>query len=56
MHKFDVSLEFKEDDGRGNFSTSPKDKNVFKLRCNLEKKIVITVTQLGTGEELHVER
>lgn len=53
--RFNVALEFKEDDGRNNFHTVPKDKNVFKLRCNVEKKIVITVQQIS-NKELKIER
>ena len=56
VFKFDVALEFKEDDGKGGFSACPKDKSVFKLRCNIEKKIVITVSQLNYGRELKIER
>ena len=53
---FDVSLEFKEDDGKGNFSTVPKDKNVFKLRKDVEKKLCIVVTQITNNKELKIER
>ena len=53
--RFNVALEFKEDDGKGNFHTCPKDKNVFKLRCNVEKKIVLTVQQIS-NKELKIER
>ncbi len=53
---FDVSLEFKEDDGKGNFSTVPKDKNVFKLRKDVEKKLCISVTQVTNNKELKIER
>ena len=56
QHRFNVALEFKEEDGKGGYSTSPKDKNVFKLRCDLEKKLVITVSQLTQGRELQIER
>lgn len=52
---FDVSLEFKEDDGKGNFTTVPKDKNVFKLRRDVEKKLCILVTQIS-NKELKIER
>lgn len=52
---FVVSLEFKEDDGKGNFSTCPKDKNVFKFRCNNERKILVSVGQTGPTE-LKIER
>ena len=53
---FDVSLEFKEDDGKGNFSTVPKDKNVFKLRKDVEKKLCIVVNQITNNKELKIER
>jgi len=52
---FTVSLEIKEDDGKGNFSYCPKDKNVFKFRCNNEKKLFISVSQTG-ARELQIER
>ena len=54
--RFHVALEFREYDGKGNFVTCPKDKNVFKLRCNVEKRIVITVLQLSHARELKIER
>ena len=54
--RFHVALEFREFDGKGNFVTCPKDKNVFKLRCNVEKRIVITVLQLSHARELKIER
>ena len=53
---FGVSLEFKEEDGKGNFSTVPKDKNVFKLRKDVEKKLCIVVTQISNNKELKIER
>lgn len=52
---FSVSLEFKEDDGKNNLTTCPKDKNIFKFRSNYEKKIVINVSQTG-DTELMIER
>jgi len=56
MFRFSVSLDFKEDDGKGNFVTCPRDKHVFKLRCNLQKKTVICVTQTSPGRILKIER
>jgi len=56
VFQFHVSLEFRELDVKGNFTPCPKDKNVFKLRCNVEKKIVITVVQTSHTRELKVER
>uniref|UniRef100_A0A8D1QE96 Rab GTPase-activating protein 1 n=2 Tax=Sus scrofa TaxID=9823 RepID=A0A8D1QE96_PIG len=50
---FSVSLEIKEDDGKGYFSAVPKDKDrqCFKLRQGIDKKIVIYVQQT-TNKEL----
>lgn len=53
---FSVALEFKEMDAKGNFVACPKDKNVFKLRCNVEKKICIVVAQSNQSRELKIER
>ncbi|XP_006918006.1 rab GTPase-activating protein 1 isoform X1 [Pteropus alecto] len=54
---FSVSLEIKEDDGKGYFSAVPKDKDrqCFKLRQGIDKKIVINVQQT-TNKELAIER
>ncbi|XP_062989923.1 rab GTPase-activating protein 1-like isoform X2 [Elgaria multicarinata webbii] len=54
---FSVSLEVKEDDGKGNFSPVPKDREkfYFKLKQGLEKKVVITVQQTS-NKELAIER
>ena len=52
---FAVNLDFKEEDGKGGFTPCPRDKNVFKLRCNLDKQIAITVSQTA-GKELKIER
>ncbi|XP_073499497.1 rab GTPase-activating protein 1-like isoform X1 [Phyllobates terribilis] len=54
---FTVSLEVKEDDGKGNFSPVPKDRDklYFKLKQGLEKKVVITIQQVS-NKELVVER
>ncbi|XP_057576378.1 rab GTPase-activating protein 1 isoform X3 [Hippopotamus amphibius kiboko] len=54
---FSVSLEIKEDDGKGYFSSVPKDKDrqCFKLRQGIDKKIVICVQQT-TNKELAIER
>ncbi|XP_045839092.1 rab GTPase-activating protein 1-like isoform X2 [Meles meles] len=57
MFTFSVSLEVKEDDGKGNFSPVPKDRDkfYFKLKQGIEKKVVITVQQLS-NKELAIER
>ncbi|KAH0618241.1 hypothetical protein JD844_017256 [Phrynosoma platyrhinos] len=54
---FNVSLEVKEDDGKGNFSPVPKDREkfYFKLKQGLEKKVVITIQQIS-NKELAIER
>lgn len=54
---FAVSLEVKEDDGKGNFSPVPKDreKYYFKLRQGVPKKVVVTVQQMN-NKELVIER
>lgn len=54
---FSVSLEIKEDDGKGYFSAVPKDKDrqCFKLRQGIDKKIVICVQQTA-NKELAIER
>ncbi|XP_061553697.1 rab GTPase-activating protein 1 isoform X2 [Phycodurus eques] len=54
---FTVSLEIKEDDGKGTFSAvaKDKDKQSFKLRAGMDKKIVIYVQQTS-NKELAIER
>lgn len=54
---FTVSLEIKEDDGKGTFSAVSKDKDrqSFKLRAGMDKKIVIYVQQTS-NKELAIER
>jgi len=56
VFKFNVAVEFKELDSKGNFVACPKDKNIFKLRCNVEKRIMIIVTQISGSRELKIER
>uniref|UniRef100_A0A673X5Y7 Rab GTPase-activating protein 1 n=1 Tax=Salmo trutta TaxID=8032 RepID=A0A673X5Y7_SALTR len=54
---FTVSLEIKEDDGKGTFSAvaKDKDKNSFKLRPGMDKKVFICVQQTS-NKELSIER
>ncbi|KAJ6654682.1 hypothetical protein lerEdw1_006704 [Lerista edwardsae] len=54
---FTVSLDVREDDGKGNFSPVPKDREkfYFKLKQGVEKKVVITVQQIS-NKELAIER
>ncbi|KAJ9597184.1 hypothetical protein L9F63_026925, partial [Diploptera punctata] len=57
VYVFEVSMEIKEEDGRGGFSAVPKDRSYFKLRVNLEKQLCLTVQQVSENErELEVER
>lgn len=56
VYVFEASLEIKEEDSKGNFATCPRDKEYFKLRCNLEKLIVMTIHQISNNKELSIER
>ena len=54
---FEVTMEIKEEDGRGGYSTVPKDRNCFKLRVNLEKMLCLTVRQVSSNDKLlEIER
>lgn len=56
---FEVTMEIKEEDGKGTYSTVPKDRNFFKLRCNISKQIYLTIQQVSSKEGgiiLDVER
>ena len=48
---------YREDDSKGNFATVPWDKtsSCFKFRRNLEKMVVVNVTQIS-NVELTIER
>ncbi|GFR04911.1 rab GTPase-activating protein 1 [Trichonephila clavata] len=53
---FEGTLEFKEDDSKGGYASCPKDKDYFKLRCKLEKSVVLTVQQISDNKELIIDR
>ncbi|XP_034737071.1 rab GTPase-activating protein 1-like isoform X2 [Etheostoma cragini] len=57
LYTFTVSLEIKEDDGKGNYSPVPKDRDkyYFKLRQSVQKKVVVSVQQM-CNMELGIER
>uniref|UniRef100_A0A3Q3L949 RAB GTPase activating protein 1-like n=1 Tax=Mastacembelus armatus TaxID=205130 RepID=A0A3Q3L949_9TELE len=57
LYTFTVSLEIKEDDGKGNYSPVPKDRDkfYFKLRQSVQKKVVVSVQQM-CNKELGIER
>ncbi|XP_015433686.1 PREDICTED: rab GTPase-activating protein 1-like isoform X2 [Dufourea novaeangliae] len=56
---FEVTMEIKEEDGKGSFSTVPKDRNCFKLRSNIAKQVCLSIQQVSSKEggiTLEVER
>ena len=54
---FLVALDIHEDDGKGSYSAVPMDKDCFKLRQNVKKKVTISVSQpQGTERDLVVTR
>ncbi|CAL8143642.1 unnamed protein product [Orchesella dallaii] len=54
---FEVSLEIKEDDGKGHYGPAPRDKGFFKIRSGIPKQIWLTIYQLpDSARELNVER
>uniref|UniRef100_A0A8C2WB89 RAB GTPase activating protein 1 like n=1 Tax=Cyclopterus lumpus TaxID=8103 RepID=A0A8C2WB89_CYCLU len=57
LYTFTVTLEIKEDDGKGNYSPVPKDRDkfYFKLRQGVQKKVVVSVQQM-CNKELGIER
>ncbi|CAN0176847.1 unnamed protein product [Lampetra fluviatilis] len=57
LFTFTVAMEIREDDGKGNFSAVPvdKEKQYFKLRSGVEKKLVLNVNQ-ASSRELTIER
>ncbi|XP_011472338.1 rab GTPase-activating protein 1-like isoform X2 [Oryzias latipes] len=57
LYTFTVSLEIKEDDGKGNYNPVPKDRDkfYFKLRQSVQKKVVVSVQQM-CNKELGIER
>ncbi|XP_018572727.1 rab GTPase-activating protein 1-like isoform X2 [Anoplophora glabripennis] len=57
MYVFEVSLEIKEDDGKGSFTTVGKDKNGFRLKLNVEKQLCLSIRQVSdNGPQLFIER
>ncbi|KAK9306336.1 hypothetical protein QLX08_003024 [Tetragonisca angustula] len=56
---FEVTMEIKEEDGKGGFSIVPKDRNCFKLRSNVAKQVCLSIQQVSSKEggiTLEVER
>uniref|UniRef100_A0A8C6VW55 RAB GTPase activating protein 1 like n=1 Tax=Nothobranchius furzeri TaxID=105023 RepID=A0A8C6VW55_NOTFU len=56
LYTFAVSLEIREDDGKGNYNPVPKDREKFylKLRQGVQKKVVVSVQQM-CNKELGIE-
>ena len=54
---FEVGMEVREEDGKGNFVYVPRDKDCFKLRSNVEKRVVVNLCQISDNlTSLKVER
>lgn len=56
---FEVSLELKEEDGKGNYASVPRDRGFFKMRSGIGKQIVLSVQQIPSSQlepDLIVER
>ena len=55
---FELTLEIREEDSKSNFTAVQKDRNYFKIRAGIEKKIFITVLQVNdtSNLELPIER
>ena len=56
VFEFSVRLEIAEDDGKGNFTPAVLEKDCFKLRQNVNKKVTLSVTQGGDQRPIIVER
>ncbi|KAG8201686.1 hypothetical protein JTE90_012751 [Oedothorax gibbosus] len=52
---FETILDIKEEDLKGNFVSCPREKDFFKLRCNLEKMVTITLSQISNNKELNLQ-
>ncbi|XP_023338421.1 LOW QUALITY PROTEIN: rab GTPase-activating protein 1-like [Eurytemora carolleeae] len=53
---FEVGLEIREDDTKGNFVYVPRDKDCFKLKSNVEKRVLVSICQVSDSTKLKVER
>ncbi|XP_050442635.1 rab GTPase-activating protein 1-like isoform X2 [Adelges cooleyi] len=54
IYIFEVSLEIKEDDGKGGFISVPRDRNFLKLRANVEKQVCLTINQVVSGTQQRI--
>ncbi|GFS47608.1 rab GTPase-activating protein 1 [Nephila pilipes] len=55
VFKFETILDIKEEDLKGNFVSCPREKDFFKFRCNLEKMITVTISQISSNKELKLQ-
>lgn len=54
---FEVTMDVKEEDGKGSYNAVPKDRNFFKLRSNVPKQICLSIQQVKEcGITLEIER
>ena len=56
LQEFDVTLDICEDDGKGSYTPVSMDKDCFKLRQNLYKRVAVAISQPNTDRPLLVER
>ena len=52
----DIQVELQEEDGKGNYHSVAMDKDCFKLRPHVKKKVVFTVSQSNSARPLPLER
>lgn len=53
--KFNITLDIWEEDGKGSFQTVSRDRNHFKLRKELHRKVVLIIEQVS-NRKLKIER
>ena len=56
LQEFDVTLDISEDDGKGSYTPVSMDKDCFKLRQNMLKKVAVAISQPNTERPLLIER
>ena len=56
VYEFEVKVDISEDDSKGGFSSVAFEKDCFKLRQNVRKKVTLTVSQQSDRRPLIVER
>ena len=54
----DVTVDIQEEDNKGNFNSVSMEKDIFKLRPQVRKKVLFTVSQSihGNNKQLPFER